>query len=220
MNVYFITKQINDLNGDAILKDISISQLKRMAEILVIDDNAFTYLDSLQKHEFNIEYRSDIQSLKDVEAYDVILCDVRGVGKFLTSKYEGAYLVKQIKEKYPNKIVISYTANDFDPVFQQYLSYADAIVPKGCSLEDWSPLLAEKLKESADPVKQWEKTRIALLNAGVKTIEVAKLESKYVKAIQEGSFETIKKLYSGKKSVESNIMLSLLSSTIAKIFKP
>ena len=97
---------------------------------MVIDDDEFIYLDPLRKSEYRIEHRRDIQSLKDVAEYDVILCDIRGVGKFLNSQFEGAYLVKQIKEKYPNKIVISYTANSYDPKFQEYLSYADATVAK------------------------------------------------------------------------------------------
>lgn len=219
MCIYFIFREISNLNGDAIMNEISLSQIKKMTDILVIDDDSFTYLDALKSHEFNIDYKTDLQSLKDVEAYDIILCDVRGVGKFLGSEYEGAYLVKQIKEKYPNKTVISYTANNYDPGFQYFLEYADAIMPKGSSLEDWSALLDEKLRERANPVQQWERTRKELLDAGVSTIKVAKMEDQYVKAIQNKSFESIKKLYENQNTKEAEIMKALLSSAVATILK-
>ena len=207
---YIIRTQISDLNGDAILKGLSISQLKKMTEILVIDDDSFPFTNALRKNEFSIEYKTDIFSLKDVAEYDIILCDIKGVGKFLESTYEGAYLVKQIKEKYPNKIVISYTANDYNPRFQEYLDYADATVPKGTTLEDWDALLSKKLYEIADPVIQWEKTRTALLKAGVSTINVAKYEAMYVKAMENGKYETLQKLISDKQTHESEIIQSLL----------
>ena len=212
--------QISELNGESILKEQSVSALKKITDILVIDDNPFTFLEALRKHEFNIEQKDDLHSLKDVEAYDIILCDVRGVGKFLESKYEGAYLIKQIKEKYPNKSIVAYTANEYDPDFQTYLSYADAIIQKGCALEDWSSLLDKIVKESADPIKQWQKTRSALLESGVSTIDVAKYESQYVKVVKSGDFESLKKTYENKptnKGVE--IMLSLLTSLVGKYIK-
>lgn len=219
MKIIFSSKQISDLNGESILKDKTLSQLKRVTDILVIDDDVFTFLDVLKKHEFNIDHKPDIQSLKDVEAYDIILCDIRGVGKFLGSKYEGAYLIKQIKEKYPNKIVISYTANDYDPSFQEYLKYADAIMPKGSALEDWAALLERILRENADPVKQWSRTREALLNANVPTAIVAEYEVKYVKAIQSGSFESIKKTFDKPNKVGAEIMFALVNSIIDKMLK-
>lgn len=212
--------QISELNGELILKEQSLTKLKKMTEILVIDDNPFSFLDALKNHEFNIEQKTDISSLKDVEAYDVILCDVRGVGKFLGSTYEGAYLIKQLKSKYPNKSIVAYTANEYNPDFQNYLSYADATIPKGSALEDWSSLLDRIIRESADPVIQWDKTRRALLEANVPTLEVAKYESQYVNAIKKESFESLKKTFENKPSNKATeIMLSLLGSLISKILR-
>ena len=211
MCIYYIPRKLSDLNGDDVLKEVSLSELKKNTEIMVIDDDEFVYLDSLKKSEYRIEHRTDIQGLKDVAEYDIILCDIRGVGKFLQSPYEGAYLVKQIKEKYPNKIVISYTANNYDPKFQEYLAYADATVPKGTALEDWDAMLTKMLKELADPIKQWEKARNALLSAGVPTVTVAKYESEYVKAVKNGNYKSLKDVYVNSKKQGKEIMISLLS---------
>lgn len=216
---HFITRQISDLNGESILNEISLSQLKKNTEILVIDDDVFAYLDALRKNEFQIEHRTDIQSLKDVAEYDMVLCDIRGVGKFLGSEYGGAYLVKQLKEKYPNKIIVSYTADDYNPKFEEFLKYADSIVPKGTTLEDWDALLTKLIKELANPVKQWEKTRKALLEANVATITVAKYEAQYVKAVKDGNFESLKKLYANKNDIGAEIMKALLNSVVPRLIK-
>ena len=174
----------------------------------------------MRKHEFSIQQKYDLTHLSDAAEYDIILCDIRGVGKFLESDYDGANLIKALKTKYPNKIILAYTANDYDASFQKYLDYADGIVPKGTyGLDDWVSLLEETLNDCADPVKQWERTRKLLLKANVSTIDVAKYESQYVKAIRNGSFESFKKLYGKKKHIGDNIMIDLVSSVIAKMIK-
>lgn len=213
--------KVYELNGDAILKEKSLSMLKKLTEILVIDDKEFSFLEALRKHEFSIQQKNDLTHLSDAAEYDVILCDIRGVGKFLGSEYEGANLIKALKTKYPNKVILAYTANEYDARFQKYLDYADGIAPKGSyGLEDWVSLLEETLNDCADPVKQWERTRKQLLKANVSTIEVAKYESQYVKAVKNGSFESFKKLYGKKKHTGDSIMIDLVSSVIAKILKP
>ena len=218
MSIFY--HKIFELNGDAILKEKSLSTIKKLTEILVIDDKEFGFLDALRKHEFSIQQKYDLTHLSDAAEYDIILCDIRGVGKFLESDYDGANLIKALKTKYPNKIILAYTANDYDASFQKYLDYADGIVPKGTyGLDDWVSLLEETLNDCADPVKQWERTRKLLLKANVSTIDVAKYESQYVKAIMNGSFESFKKLYGKKKHVGDNIMIDLVSSVIAKMIK-
>ena len=203
-------RSISDLNGDVKLKRIPFSELKKRIEILIIDDEEFPYLDTLKKHEYNITQKTDISDLRDVEAYKIILCDIRGVGKFLASEFGGAYLIKQLKEKYPEKTIIAYTASNYDAKFQQFLNYANDTVSKGdFALEDWTSLLDRLLNELSDPQIMWEKARKALTEARVSTLDIAKYESDYVKAIEKGKFESFQKLYENKSDRGSEIMLAL-----------
>ena len=212
--------KLSELNGDSILKEKNLSAIKKLTDILVIDDKDFTFLEALRKYEFCIQQKYDLTHLSDVEAYDIILCDIRGVGKFLESDFEGANLIKELKTKYPNKTILAYTANEYDANFQKYLDYADGIIPKGSyGLEDWVSLLNDTLEQCANPVAQWERTRKMLLKANVSTIDVAKYESQYVKAIKSGSFESFTKLYGNTNKIGANIMIDLTSSIIAKLLK-
>jgi len=213
-NLYHLNYQISDLNGEQILKEITLAKLKREVDILVIDDEDFPLLDDLKKHEFSIEYKKDITSLRDVEPYSIVLCDIHGVGKFLGSDKEGAYLVSQIKEKYPYKIVVSYTADTTGPDVQKYLHSADNVMAKGTSIEDWAELLTESVKKIANPVQVWKKLQTDLLKENVSTREIALLEDKFVKAIKTGRYESLKKL-----SNDNNSISKILEQSIPLLIK-
>lgn len=213
-NWYHLNYQISDLNGEQILKEITLSKLKREVDILIIDDEDFPLLDDLKKHEFNIEYKKDITTLKDVEPYPIVLCDIHGVGKFLGSDKEGAYLVSQIKEKYPSKIVISYTADTTAPSVQKYLHCADNVMAKGTSIEDWAELLNDSVKKIANPVHVWKKLQTDLLKENVSTRDIAFLEDKFVKAIKTGKYESLKKLNN-----DNNTVMKILEQSIPLLIK-
>ena len=112
-------KQITELHTP----ERVIAQMKREdAKMVVVDDQDFPYLDILRQHKFNIDTLNDITSLTTIEAYDVVLCDLNGVGKSFSRQYQGAYLVKEIYKRYPFKIIISYTGISFDARYNEYLN--------------------------------------------------------------------------------------------------
>ena len=213
-------RTITELNGETILQEISVADLKNITNILVVDDQEFDYLKDLQKYDFRIRQKYDLTDLSDVAEYDIILCDIRGVGKFLNSKYDGANLIKQLRVKYPNKIIVAYTAEPYEADFEAFLEFATDIIAKGTyTIEAWVALLEKYVKEIADPVVQWKETRKKLLDANVSTIEIAKYESAYVKAVKRKEYESLKKLYSSKKDAGSKIMLELISAIITRTIK-
>lgn len=213
----FLTGKISDLNSNMILQDYSLSHIKQLAKILIIDDQPFSYQDALRNAQFNIEYKNDMTSLNDAAEYDIILCDIRGVGKFLQSKYEGAYLASQIKKKYPNKIVIIYSAENYNPSFQKYIEYADATLEKGDSLENWTEILEQKMELLVDPVVIWKNTRHLLFEKNVSTAEVAELESKFVRAVKSGKFKSLKQVYERGNVNFTDALADILSSLFVKI---
>lgn len=205
LNFFYAKYTIEDLTPNQILKQTSLSKLKKQFDVLVIDDDKFPLLNDLKKHEFNITYKEEISDIKDVEAYQIILCDINGVGKFLGSENDGAYLGYQIKNKYPDKIVISYTADTTSIRNQKYLDAVDKKIPKGTSVEDWASLLDEVVLTFGNPIVAWKKTVYKLLEANVATKDIAVLEHKYVKAILNKSLKNLEQLCEGT-SASSNII--------------
>ena len=80
----FIKNKISDLSEDATLKlTINISELRKYVSILIIDDNNFSPEKFLIANGYQVQHKTDIETIKDVEPYDIILCDIAGVGKNL-----------------------------------------------------------------------------------------------------------------------------------------
>ena len=71
---------------------------RKDVKIAIIDDDAFPYLSILTKHKFNIDTFKDVTNIESMSTYDIILCDIQGVGKELNINYQGAYLLKEIYE--------------------------------------------------------------------------------------------------------------------------
>ena len=54
MCISLFYKKISELNGELIMRDISLSELKKRTEILIVDDEEFSYFEPLQRHEYNV----------------------------------------------------------------------------------------------------------------------------------------------------------------------
>lgn len=173
---------------------------------LVIDDEKFTFLEALQKHKFAIDYKPDLQTINELEPYEIVLCDIRGVGKFLASKFEGAHLIREAKKFYPSKQIIAFTASAFDASYKDYFDVADDYVRKDTSLDVWIALLDERVKKCVDPIHQWHILRESLLKAGMETIDVARIEKLYVDAVKKKDFNAFENLVRTKVKLSSNVL--------------
>ncbi len=180
--IYFGTpKRISDLHTPSRI----LGKLKREdVKLAIIDDQDFPYLDILKQHKFNIDTYEDLENLASLNAYDIILCDINGVGKKFSQQYQGAYLVKEIYKLYPFKIIISYTGISFDPRYNEYLKYADFSVKKDIDSEDWVEKLDKAIDMVANVEKRWNRIRDFLLSNNVSLLNVLLLEDDLVRKIE------------------------------------
>lgn len=208
---------IEDLAGGETLKKGGVLDMRRQIEILVIDDEEFTVGKRLEANNFRLTYKKDIANVKDVSEYQIILCDIRGVGVELDSKYEGAFIIKEIKVNYPTKQVVAYTGSNYDASYNDYLRYADEIVKKGLDAEEWIDILDEEIDKCIDPIYQWKKVRTKLLENGTSILDVAKLESEYVFSVKKRSFDSFEKLANQMSPQGSKFIKDLLSSAAISV---
>lgn len=215
--IFFIKYKVSDLIEETALQNMTTAELRNKVEVLVIDDQDFAAEDYLRKNGFRIVHKKDIDNINDVSAYAVILCDIRGVGKGLGSAKEGAFVIKEIKARYPGKQVIAYTGSSYDPAYNEYMNLADAVISKGISIEDWTTIVDEQIQKAVDPIYQWERIRKNLLECGVSTIYVAELENKYVKAIKKKNFSDLTKLAEDANEQTRGMIADFVSSVCAKV---
>lgn len=208
---------IQDLNDDfSLAYPRSTKELRSKVETLIIDDEDLILEDYLRKNGFNISHKKDIESIKDVAEYAIILCDIRDVGKALGATMEGAFLVREIKNNYPNKQVVAYTGSAYDASFNNYMSYADDVISKGLPVDDWVSLLDRQIELSVNPIHQWEILRKYLLEKNMSTAFIAKLEDKYVRCIKKKDFKELAQL-SQSNGEAHEIISEFISSVCAKL---
>lgn len=200
-----------------------LGKLKRDdVKMVVIDDEQFPYLELLKMHKFNIDTLDKISSLNILEAYDVILCDINGVGKNFSEQYQGAYLVKEIYKRYPFKIIISYTGIRFDARYNEFLQYADFSVMKDEESEVWVNKLDQAIDMVSNVEKRWNRIRDYLLENNVSLYEVMLLEDNLVRSVEKGK----KAGFPSKKLIENigpdlkNTLISFAASAAVRLLFP
>ena len=217
-HICFIMNKISDLSENTALKlPNGIVDLRKHVNMLVIDDNDFAPEPYLKANGYQIHHKTDIDTIKDVEPYDIVLCDISGVGKNLRYAKGGAFIIREIHANYPNKRIIAYTSYTCDPDYNIFLSIADFVAPKDFGIDDWIGVLDDQVRRAIDPVNQWKKIRTYLLENDVSTLTIAKIEDKYVSAVNNKDFDKLKIFVEGKDSKLSSIISDFLSSLCAKL---
>lgn len=209
-------KAIKDLDKPS-LRLNKVDRIK--VPILIIDDNAFEYLDHLKNHRFDLTYFEDIQSIESAKEYEIILCDINGVGKKFESKFEGAHVISELHKKYPFKTIIAYTGYTHDPTYNKFFKLADFVLKKDLDGDEWVESLDIAIDSAVNPQKRWIKLRNFLIENNVSLFEIVKLENEYVRTILEG--KSLENFPSKKLSdeIDKDIRAVIQSFTASIIFK-
>jgi hypothetical protein len=183
----FLTyRQIDDLEKAQRTNAATKSDLERRAlmPIAVIDDEPFTLQNTLKNNGYDIHVLGDIKTLNEVENYNIILCDLQGVGRHLNEKNQGAYLIDEIKRNHPEKFVIAYTGGAVDDaVTIRANESADYFLRKDADVEEWRDKLDRIIEFLSNPVLVWRRQRFALIDSDVSTMDILKLEDAFVRSI-------------------------------------
>ena len=217
-HICIIMNKISDLSELTVLNQTNnIGRIRQHVRILVIDDNEFAAEKYLKTSGYQIDHKYDIDTIKDVEPYEIIMCDISGVGKNLGFEKEGAFIIREIHENYPNKIVIAYTSYTYNAEYNQYFALADSVVTKDIPTDDWIGILDEQIKNAINPIEQWKRIRDYLFDNNISTIRIAKIEDKYVESINKKDFTILTSHVSGNDIKLSTIITDFTSSLCAKI---
>lgn len=123
----------NHKNTTSLLSDSS-SLNKDTARILFVDDDTtFQVVRIIRKAGWcNVKAIKDIDSLDapSIKETDLFFIDIQGVGRALKFKDEGLGLALALKDKYPNKKVVIYSAEPRGDRFHQAFRVADDFLPK------------------------------------------------------------------------------------------
>ena len=131
----------------------SLEEIKSIVKIVFVDDKSFPVVDILKKAGWmNSRRLKDVKSLDeaDIQEANLIFVDVQGVGKALRFKDEGLGLTIALKQKYPSKKIIVYSAEDEGKIetFHKALSICDARLSKNADPYEFQTLVELYSKEA------------------------------------------------------------------------
>lgn len=148
-------------------------------KIAIIDDEDFYYKEQLSRLGFNITKYDDIQDLNMLASYDLIISDIKGVGKHFDSEFEGAFLLSELKKMYPYKSFAAYTGSAYDPRITEFLS-GILVIKKDYSIDEWTSAIDSLIRNVGDPKQIWIKIRRNLLDMDVSLLQLTYLEDEFV----------------------------------------
>lgn len=167
----------------------SKQQLRERVKFLIVDDEPFVYLEQIRQAKFNITQVSDVQDLNAVSEYDVVICDINGVGHCFESEYGGAFLVSQLKNIYPYKQYAVYSGkSDYSPTMSELLQGVTSI-KKDFSIDQWISYLDQYAENVANPILVWGNIRDMLYKKNVSSFVVTMLEDEYVRAVRNRTID-------------------------------
>ena len=213
----FILGKVRDLSELTIYD--SLEQVDRSSvEILCIDDQGLEYENIIRQHGFNIRTLRDIVDIKAVREYPVIICDIKGVGKSFGSQYEGGHIIEEIKAKYPEKVIVAYTGQQFDARYNKFFSMADFILTKDIDSDTWISMLDQTITRVISPTEQWKRMRISLIDRDVPIKTIFQLEQEFIEAVKTGNKSKFAK-ESTMKGVSSDVRSIITSFIASALFK-
>jgi len=187
---------IEELKNTNIKLNCTSMNDKKQNRILFLDDEGYD-TESLENLGYlDIDKKDKYSKMADFENYDIIFCDINGIAKELDEVYQGAALAKLIKETYPLKIVVIFSAKNQTFEFNKYNDYVDDIIYKNISPSEMAEKINKYIKELTNPVDYWERVKKQLIRQNINVIEIAKLENKFVRSIKQNKDYTsdIKKI--------------------------
>jgi hypothetical protein len=192
------------------------SNYRDRVKIVVIDDEDFIYFDDLRRSGFNITQYHDIEDLQTLDAFHVIICDIKGIGRHFNSRAEGAFIIRELKKKHPYKVFAAYTGSTHRIDINEYLLGVH-IIKKDIDMDDWCNEIDSLVRKAVSPQYVWTAIREILLNENVSTLSIARLEHKYVDIILNKNGDFTDLLTDKKIKISDNVkdIITTLISNIA-----
>lgn len=141
------------LRSDLYLKDFEFDQmlkLKGKAKIAIVDDEEIPHIKKLNDDGYTIQEFSDIQNIDEFISwkYNIVVLDIQGIGKELSSNSGGWKILNYIKSVSPHTVVIMFTGADWSiKDHKSDLQLADDFLSKDLEFLDFKMKLDEAIKK-------------------------------------------------------------------------
>lgn len=154
-------------------------------KICFIDDKGFDVELFRKTGYVNTDYKLDFANCNDIQAYDLIACDIDGIGTSLDSKRQGLAVAETIIATFPEKIVLIYTSNNPFDYAEDYHSVGDGYFNKNISINDMAKLFDSYAAVFYDEIAAWRKIEKQLRKNSIANKTIAFVEDLYVRSLED-----------------------------------
>lgn len=197
---------------------LPLSELRKRARILVVDDDASAFPHRLlQKEGYNVTYWQKVENLRDLEngEYDIIVLDIYDIAAPDVSATGGLGVLSHIKKYNPSQIVIAYSGQKYDLKHADFWNIADDYLGKPSSLLDCKQKIDGLLEKKFTANYYADVLRKLLREHGVDEKRIKKLEKLIVQKKDqpsEVSTDTISRITGIAKDIASiaGIIISVI----------
>lgn len=138
--------------------DSKIKIPRDQIKVCVIDDEGFDMNTLYDLGYKNIRKKIQFENMDEYQDFDIILCDVEGIGVTVDAEKQGLAVAEQIKNVYPEKVVLLYSGKNIE-TFGEMPSNLDGYLRKQSSMSELAKSLDESYAQAINPVNVWDKTR-------------------------------------------------------------
>lgn len=173
-------KTINDVVSRR--SDCDLKPQRDKVNICVIDDEGFPLSDRLRKLGYiHIDIKYNFIDISEYCDYDIILCDLDGVGKVFDPKKQGLAIIEQIKINYPSKKVFVYSGKTLEGYGE--LPKDVLYIPKHLNPNEISQILDTNCSYLWDPVEAWDYIYKRLIESKISAKVIAVIEDRFAESI-------------------------------------
>lgn len=174
---------LKTMNDYSYQNELDLTARRNLVRICFIDDEGYPNVDRLKAiGYYNIDVKYNFERIEDYKEYDIIFCDLEGVGKHMDSTLQGLWIAEEIKNQYPNCEVFIYSGNDVDDYGE--LPTNIKYVPKQTNIRELSNIIDYTCGSLWDPHKAWERIYQRMLNEKIPSKIIALLEDEFVNSLE------------------------------------
>lgn len=209
----FKKHKIYELRADSQIE--KYRKLLMHTPIAIIDDEGLpkAKMDGLKRHGYKIEEISDIDQIRQLDAYPIVISDVDGVANKIDPENQGLGLIRLVAKHYPFKGLGVYSGKTHSlPILPE----DTLVIQKDDEIEKWTEKIDTLIFSVSDPINVWQRFAKKLIDSGISAYDLRKIENEYVKRILKGaSPDSIKDLKLIQTSPQlKNVIESLIANGI------
>lgn len=158
---------------------------REKVKICILDDEGFISMDKLISLGYkNVEIKYQFNNIDEFVGFDVIFCDIQGIGHIQYPNNKGFDVAIELKKRYPCCNVFVYTGIDLTP----YPQLPDNIkcISKQTPIKDIVSILDNECKYLWNPVEAWKRIEGELRKASMPNKYIASVENDFFSAYIDG----------------------------------